>query len=260
MSMIFELLNSASINSVFLFVVALVLLFISAYIGKYFFKKRHGNNVLVDDETNIVLGAILSLLALLIGFVLSISIQGYNERQKTEENEAISIGVAAQYTQLLTPEQQQTTKTLLVEYLDARVVFFKSGMSQENQYWQAISFQKQAELWDFMTTEVAPKEHASINVILSAFSNLYVSQQNTLASWKHHVPNAAWFLLIVFAICANILIGYNIRGLKGKNWLIFLLPLLTTLALFIIAEIDTPGEGVIHVVPDNLLLLKQNMF
>ena len=36
--------------------------------------------------------------------------------------------------------------------------------------------------------------------------------------------------------------------------MILILPLLTTMALFMIAEIDIPGEGVIHVVPDNLVL------
>ncbi|OBY37158.1 hypothetical protein PR729_09025 [Providencia rettgeri] len=40
---------------------------------------------------------------------------------------------------------------------------------------------------------------------------------------------------------------------KGKNWLILILPSLTTLALFMIAEIDVPGEGMIHVTPDDLI-------
>jgi hypothetical protein len=34
------------------------------------------------------------------------------------------------------------------------------------------------------------------------------------------------------------------------------LPFLTTLALFMIAEIDIPGEGIIHVTPDDLEALK----
>ena len=56
------------------------------------------------------------------------------------------------------------------------------------------------------------------------------------------------------------LIGYNIRGLRGSNIMILILPLLTTMALFMIAEIDIPGEGVIHVVPDNLVNLRADLF
>ncbi len=99
-----------------------------------------------------------------------------------------------------------------------------------------------------------------VSSVLSAFGDLYVSQQKTMASWRHQIPNAAWFLLIFFAVCSNILIGYNIRGTKGKNWLIVILPSLTTLALFMIAEIDIPGEGVIHVTPDDLVLLQDFLF
>ena len=42
--------------------------------------------------------------------------------------------------------------------------------------------------------------------------------------------------------------------------MILILPLLTTMALFMIAEIDIPGEGVIHVVPDNLVNLRADLF
>lgn len=96
--------------------------------------------------------------------------------------------------------------------------------------------------------------------VLSAFSDLYLSQQKTMASWRHQIPNATWFLLIFFAICSNTLNGYNIRGTKGKNGLILILPSLTTLALFMIAEIDVPGEGMIHVTPDDLILLQEFLF
>ncbi|MCW2255177.1 hypothetical protein M2263_001268 [Providencia alcalifaciens] len=81
-----------------------------------------------------------------------------------------------------------------------------------------------------------------------------------MASWRHQITNEAWFLLIFFAISANMLIGFNIRGTKGKNWLILILPSLTTLALFMIAEIDIPGEGVIHVTPNDLISLQEYLF
>jgi len=84
------------------------------------------------------------------------------------------------------------------------------------------------------------------------------AQVQTTAGWRDQIPVAAWILLIIFSIAANYLIGHNIRGLRGRNTLIITLPLLTTLALFMIAEIDVPGEGVIYVKPDNLIALKAN--
>ena len=38
--------------------------------------------------------------------------------------------------------------------------------------------------------------------------------------------------------------------------MIFVIPAVTALALFMIAEIDVPGKGIIHVSPDNLESLR----
>lgn len=57
-------------------------------------------------------------------------------------------------------------------------------------------------------------------------------------------------------MCSNFLIGYNIRGKSGSNTLIFIIPAVTALALFMIAEIDVPGKGIIHVSPDNLTAVR----
>lgn len=121
------LFNALVSDSVILFVVIFILSVGSAYAGKYLFKKRHGKTELADDETKIVLGAVLSLLGLLIGFLLTISIGGYNNREQMEENEAIAIGNAFQRAQLLSPENNLRANTLLNTYIDARIDFFNGG-------------------------------------------------------------------------------------------------------------------------------------
>lgn len=255
-----ELINDSPIDSILLFVITFILLVISAYVGKYIFKRKSAHEEATDDEAKIILGAILSLLGLLIGFVLSISINGYNNRQQTEENEAIAIGTAYQRAQLLSTDDRGKASQLIQQYLEARIEFFKSGISDENNQWRMTSLEKQSQLWEIAVKEASQTPNPIVASVLSAFSDLYLSQQKTMVSWRHQIPNATWFLLIFFAICSNILIGYNIRGTKGKNWLILILPSLTTLALFMIAEIDVPGEGMIHVTPDDLILLQEFLF
>ncbi len=255
-----ELINDSPIDSILLFVITFVLLILSAYIGKYIFKRKSAHEEVADDEAKIILGAILSLLGLLIGFVLSISINGYNNRQQTEENEAIAIGTAYQRAQLLNADDRNNASQLLQQYLEARIEFFKSGISDENSQWRMVSLEKQNQLWEIAVKEANQSPNPVVASVLTAFSDLYLYQQKTMASWRHQIPNATWLLLIFFAICSNVLIGYNIRGTKGKNCLILILPSLTTLALFMIAEIDVPGEGMIHVVPDDLVLLQEFLF
>lgn len=254
------LFNALVSDSVILFVVIFILSVGSAYAGKYLFKKRHGKTELADDETKIVLGAVLSLLGLLIGFLLTISIGGYNNREQMEENEAIAIGNAFQRAQLLSPENNLRANTLLNTYIDARIDFFNGGSQAKNEKWRDISLEAQSSLWQIAASEARTAQNPVIASVLTAFSDLYVSEEKTMASWRYQIPGAAWVLLILFAVSANVLIGYNIRGLRGSNIMILILPLLTTMALFMIAEIDIPGEGVIHVVPDNLVNLRADLF
>lgn len=254
------LLNDTPIDSIFLFVITFALSIFFAWIGKFAFKRNKINDESGDDDAKIILGAILSLLGLLIGFVLSISISGYNNRQQTEENEAMAIGSAYQKIQILDGQQRTDSIILLGEYLNSRIEFFKSGVSDDNNQWRLISLEKQSKLWDIGVAEAKAAPNPVIASVLAAFNDLYISEQKTMASWRHQIPNAAWFLLIFFAICSNVLLGYNMRKIHGKNWLIFILPSLTTLALFMIAEIDIPGEGIIHVTPDDLMSLKSYLF
>nr|WP_314263625.1 hypothetical protein [uncultured Moellerella sp.] len=255
-----NILVDTPVDSMLVFILSFFLLMASAYVGKFVFKRRSKDNVVEEDETKIILGAILSLLGLLIGFILSISINGYNTRQQSQEIETIAIGNAYQRSELLSIEKQKPAKEILAQYLDARIQFFNSGANVKEHQWRNVSLDKQTELWNIASQQALETPNPVVASVLTAYSDLYTSQQKTMASWRQQIPGAAWFLLIFFAICSNILIGYNIRGIHGRNFQILILPFLTTLALFMIAEIDIPGEGIIHVIPDDLELLKIELF
>lgn len=254
MSWIQQLLNDFPMSSAVIFLGLFILLSSAAYAGKYLLKNHQ--NAFNDDQAKIVLGAILSLLGLLIGFVLSISIGGYNDRQKTEENEMVVIGTALQRTQLLPLPQQEQAKSLLHDYLNARIKFFEAESHPENQNWRMTSAEKQNNLWKIAVIEANTTPNPVMASVLTAYNDLYIAQEKTTVSWRYQIPDIVWGLLIFFAIVSNFLIGYNARKEHGETLLILVLPFLMTLALFIIAEIDIPGKGVIHVTPDDLLSLQ----
>lgn len=247
--------SSVPVGSLFLFFITLLLLLAAAYGGKFIFKRRLERAEVEDDEAKLILGAILSLLGLLLGLAVSVAIGGYEDRLMAEENEAVAIGTAWQRTQLLPAAEQEAAKVLLAEYLTARVQFFESGLGPEHQQWGAASAQRQRQLWDVAVQHAKQQPDSISTSILAAYSDLYQTQQRTQASWRHRIPPIAWWVLLSFSFFANGLIGYNIRGIKGENLLIIILPVLTTAAFYLIAEIDIPGEGVIRVGPEMLMQL-----
>jgi hypothetical protein len=60
--------------------------------------------------------------------------------------------------------------------------------------------------------------------------------------------------MALIAICCNLLVGYGARDSKG-GMLLMILPLVVSIAFLLIADIDSPRGGLIHVHPQNLLSL-----
>jgi hypothetical protein len=58
--------------------------------------------------------------------------------------------------------------------------------------------------------------------------------------------------MAAIAICCNLLVGYNSRRTEGKKKSFFLLPLILSIAFFLIADMDSPRGGLILVHPQNL--------
>lgn len=229
---------------------------LAAFLGKFTWGRRVKRDALAEDELKIVLGATLSLFGLLIGFILSFAIGGYNTRVAAEENEAIAVGNAFQRTTLLKEGHQEQAQKILLEYLNLRTQFFGTASDQERAQIRLESIRIQTRMWNLISNIAKAHPDPIIATALNACNDLYTAQQKTMASWRHQIPGAAWFILIVFGVCSNFLIGYNVRGSRDRNALIFIIPAVTALALFMIAEIDVPGKGIIQVSPDNLQALR----
>ena len=85
------------------------------------------------------------------------------------------------------------------------------------------------------------------------------SQGYTQAAWLNRIPIAAWTLMTAIAVCSTMLVGIGAKGAKADSRLLFVLPLVVSIAFLLIADIDSPRRGVIRVVPQNLLSLSQSL-
>ena len=70
-------------------------------------------------------------------------------------------------------------------------------------------------------------------------------------------PTAAWALIAAVAICCSLLLGYDAR--ETDPFLFLVLPIVVSIALFLIADIDSPRGGLIRVLPLNLEHLAHSM-
>lgn len=250
-----SIVNSINVYSWYLLLSMLLGLCLVAFAGKITWGEKIKRNADSDDEIKIVLGGTLSMLGLLMGFILSFAISGLNTRVAAEENETIAIGNAFQRTTLLNESQQEKARKMLRDYLVLRISFFATNDDDQRAAIRVESIEKQSQMWALISKIAKEKPNSVIVTALNASSELYVAQQKTMSSWRHQIPGVAWALLILCAVCSNFLIGYNARGSVGGNTIVCIMPIFTALALFMIAEIDVPGKGLIQVTPDNLRAL-----
>jgi hypothetical protein len=79
----------------------------------------------------------------------------------------------------------------------------------------------------------------------------------TQAAWLNRIPNAAWAMMGLIAVFANLLLGYRERSTDVLALLV--VPVVASVAFFLIADIDSPRGGIIRVMPHNLVAVAQTM-
>ena len=115
----------------------------------------------------------------------------------------------------------------------------------------------QTELWSAVQAPAMAQPQAAAMLILSGMNDVLNSQGYTQAAWWNRIPVAAWILLITISIFCNLLLGYGLRAKSGYVFLI--LPIVLSISPFLIADIDSPRRGIIHVRPQNLEALAESL-
>ena len=234
-------------------------MWLSAQIGIFLRKKQPNLTEDVRRDLDVVVTATLTLLGLIIGFTFSMAITRYDQRKIYEEAEANAIGTEYVRADLLSPADAARVRVLLKEYLDQRVLFYKTRREKDVQAINDKTAQLQTELWSTVEVPAAKQPTPVVALVVSGMNDVLNSQGYTQAAWWNRIPIAAWSLMILIALFANVGIGYDSRGAKPGFIQFLVLPLILSVAFFLIADIDSPRSGIIRILPQNLLSLSQSL-
>ena len=240
------------------FLVSFLILWLSAQIGTSWRRRRP----LKDDQREdfgVVQAATLTLLGLIIGFSFSMALNRYDLRKSYEEAEANAIGTEYVRAGLVPATNATVVRTLLRKYLDLRISFYKTRDKQELQRINADTAQLQTEMWSAVQDPAVAQPSPVIALAVAGMNDVLNSQGYTQAAWWNRIPQAAWSLLIAIAISCNLLIGYGSRSAGARSGLLLVLPLVVSISFLLIADIDSPRGGFIHIVPQNLKSLAESL-
>jgi hypothetical protein len=241
------------------FVFSFAVLWLSAWIGAAGFKGLRAQVAESREDFSVVQGATLTLLGLIIGFTFSMALGRYDQRKNFEEEEANAIGTEYLRADLLPAADAAKVRTLLSSYLGQRMLFYTTRDADELAKVGARTAKLQSELWAAVLAPASAQPSPLTALAVSGMNDVLNTQGYTEAAWRNRIPVAAWALMMAIAICATLLVGIGAKNAGRGSRLLLVLPVVVSIAFFLVADIDAPRRGVIRVVPENLMSLEQSL-
>ncbi len=214
----------------------------------------------VKSQTSAIQGSVLGLLALILGFTFSMSIQRYDQRSGAEVAEANAIGTAELRTALLPAPFDGQAQAAIDAYIELRLRSAAVDLThrEERRALNVETTRLQQQIWDIgvAAAEVNPNP-VKTGYFLTAVNDLIDAYGSRLDALQRHVPPAIFYLLFIFFIATGSLIGYSSGlGHRRSRAPALILTLLICLLVFIIIDLDRPRRGIIQVRQDSMEALR----
>ena len=242
-----------------LFLASFLVLSGATWLGARFFRLPSAAGSEVFDDFGLIQGATLTLLGLIIGFSFSMAVGRYDQRKNLEEEEANAIGTEYVRMDLLPGAAASGVRGMLAGYLGQRILFYTLRDGERLVDLNAKTSKMQAEMWSAVVASAAARPDPLTALAVSGMNDVLNSQGYAQAASQNRIPITVWVLMATIAICGSVLIGMGSRSETTRSKLLLVLPLIVSLAFFLIADIDSPRGGLIKVAPQNLTILEQSI-
>ncbi|MDR5857656.1 hypothetical protein P9239_02380 [Caballeronia sp. LZ062] len=238
-----------------LFVVLLAAFIVATAFGVFVLRRVASMREDDREDFNVVQGATLTLLALLIGFSISMAVNRYDQRKTLEEAEANAIGTEYVRADLADAHIGDMMKAALVRYARLRLAEFQTRDGDARKRLDAETAGVQAELWQ-LAKQVAKAQPTPIgSLVVAGMNDVLNSQDYSEAARINRIPLGSWILMMLIALLGCAVQGYGAKGGRRTVLLMTILPVTIALSLALIADIDSPRGGMIRVQPQNLTRL-----
>ena len=203
-------------------------------------------------------GATLGLLAFMLAFTFGMAASRFENRRQVMLSEANAIGTAYLRAKMLAEPMRTDAQNLLREYVDVRI----EG-SQEAKFQQAVvkSEELHGRLWSVAVAQ-AEKERTVLTSLFIQSLNEVIDLHSTriMAVTRSRVPGMIWIILYLLAIIAMVMMGYH-AGLSNSRRSIATIALVIGFSsvLYLIADLDRPGQGALKTSQQTMMDLRRSM-
>jgi hypothetical protein len=210
---------------------------------------------------NAIQASLLGVLALLLGFTFSLSLQRYDTRSSAVVVEANAIGTTYLRAQLLVPEIRVDVLPLLRDYLDVRIRASAVSVIREEDRKELLTEAKriQSELWTLAreATNVDDRP-VTTGLFIQSLNDLIDALEIRDAAVNRHVPEVVLFLLYGTFVMTGCIVGYASGvACHRASFVTYVMVGLIALLVFVIIDLDRPRRGLIEVRQTSLTELRE---
>jgi hypothetical protein len=193
-------------------------------------------------------GSLLGLMALLLSFTFSMSAAKFENRRQLVVEEANDIGTAVLRCDLYPDSVRNLLREDFKKYVEARIAYYNAGDNNKQiqaaliradsisgQCWKRVAAFSQQPNSLVMTAQMVP----ALNAVIDIVSTRDASRINV-------VPRLIMYVLALLTLISSFLAGYGSKGHERNLMLVFAFTVMTTLALYLVIELDRPRQGFIN--------------
>ena len=214
------------------------------------------------SQISSIQASILGVLALLLGFTFSLSLQRYDTRSEAVVNEANAIGTAMLRVDLLPASVRADSRGLMREYLDLRLkaVAVSLDLDEERDAILRESERVVDSLWRNSVAAAAENPSpVSSGLFVQALNEMIDAFGSRDAALSRHVPEIVLFLMFGTLILTATLVGYTSGASRHRaSFAAYTLLLLIVLTSFLVIDLDRPRRGIVEVSQQSLIDLSNS--
>jgi hypothetical protein len=195
--------------------------------------------------------AVFALLGLMIAFTFSGALERFDKRRAQVVDEANAVGTAYLRMDLLPPSAQPKVRETFKAYVDARIATYRKLPDvQASKAEFARSLELQGELWTQVVAAVRQHDArpAAEVVVIPAMNEMINFTTVRIAATQIHPPWIIYVMLIILALAAALLAGYQQASAKDADWLHKIgFALTVAVTVYVILDIEYPRLGFVRI-------------
>jgi hypothetical protein len=225
-------------------------------------RKLLGSESVEKGDIALVLGAVLTLLSLMLGFTYMMSSDRYETRRQLVIEEANAIGTTYLRSQTLPEPQSSEIQTLLRQYAAHRVEIADTvrGGAGKIEELEARTRQLHNSIWSRATVLARENPSPVVAVFLTSLNEMIDIHTKRLAAFRNRVPASIYPVLFISSAIALWLAGFYFGASKQRVRILpMIFAVLIASVMWLIMDLDHPVRGTITASQQSLIDLNRDL-